>query len=270
VPASGSGFVETFDTPASLDRFDWYLHKTSSHQADHGAPDSACGHPDTSTRPVVGGDVRGDPVNDERYWCDPAGDPNVDGNHMMTSIDTGAVVDLNFSPKQVFTDVRKVCFETNHNNLEEGKWATFLIVHAERVADNVFNLATGSGPDLDPELERLAADEFGFFFFRGSGHAFNGSTRIHESWGATEANFDPSAAPRYTFCVEEISPTRLRFTRYYVSSQSYVTFESSGVFPDGPVRVIFQDANYNPTKHGGSAPAHLTWHWDDIVVEVAP
>jgi hypothetical protein len=36
-------------------------------------------------------------------------------------------------------------------------------------------------------------------------------------------------------------------------------------FPTGPVRVIFQDASYNPVKHGGTSSA-LTWHFDDIMI----
>ena len=36
-------------------------------------------------------------------------------------------------------------------------------------------------------------------------------------------------------------------------------------FPTGAVKVIFQDASYNPTKHNGYSD-RLSWHWDNISV----
>ena len=43
----------------------------------------------------------------------------------------------------------------------------------------------------------------------------------------------------------------------------------SGDLPDGPVRVVFQDDNYDADKHGGtSTPSdpRYTWHWDNIQI----
>jgi hypothetical protein len=42
-----------------------------------------------------------------------------------------------------------------------------------------------------------------------------------------------------------------------------------GGFPDGPVRVIFQDDTYNNPKSPPTLDVAdpLTWHWDNIVVE---
>ena len=39
-------------------------------------------------------------------------------------------------------------------------------------------------------------------------------------------------------------------------------------FPSGAVKVIFQDASYNPTKHNGYTD-RLSWHWDNIVVSTS-
>ena len=43
-----------------------------------------------------------------------------------------------------------------------------------------------------------------------------------------------------------------------------VTRTGPGNLPDGDVRVIFQDGNYNPSKHGGEGA--ITWHWDNITI----
>ena len=40
------------------------------------------------------------------------------------------------------------------------------------------------------------------------------------------------------------------------------------MFPTGAVKVIFQDASYNPTKHNGTVD-RLSWHWDNISVSTS-
>ena len=47
------------------------------------------------------------------------------------------------------------------------------------------------------------------------------------------------------------------------------SFYAEGSFPDGAVKVVFQDHNYTPTKSDngvGGWPIGFTWHWDEIVV----
>jgi hypothetical protein len=42
-----------------------------------------------------------------------------------------------------------------------------------------------------------------------------------------------------------------------------------GDLPNGRVRVVFQDDNYDPDKHGGTSTAgdpRYTWHWDNIQI----
>ena len=43
-----------------------------------------------------------------------------------------------------------------------------------------------------------------------------------------------------------------------------VTYTTPGAFPNGPVRVIFQDDTYDADKHGGTGL--YTWHWDNITI----
>ncbi len=44
------------------------------------------------------------------------------------------------------------------------------------------------------------------------------------------------------------------------------TWVRDGGFPDGQVRVMFQDGSYNPSKHNAPPGNPLTWHWDNIAV----
>ncbi len=39
-----------------------------------------------------------------------------------------------------------------------------------------------------------------------------------------------------------------------------------GSFPDGQVRVSFEDDMYDPPKRAGYDPTTLTWHWDNIEI----
>ena len=40
-----------------------------------------------------------------------------------------------------------------------------------------------------------------------------------------------------------------------------------GQIPQHPVRVVFQDDNYDPPKDDDYNPNVLTWHWDNIHIE---
>ena len=52
------------------------------------------------------------------------------------------------------------------------------------------------------------------------------------------------------------------------------TGEIAGSIPDGPIRVVFEDDNYNPDKHFSATEATdrdssglgYTWHWDNIQI----
>ena len=46
------------------------------------------------------------------------------------------------------------------------------------------------------------------------------------------------------------------------------SFTVNGSFPSGPVKVVFQDHNYTPTKsdNGVGTPVGFTWHWDNLIV----
>jgi hypothetical protein len=70
-----------------------------------------------------------------------------------------------------------------------------------------------------------------------------------------------SSAPRFPTCLDDAA-NRITIERPDGSTDTY-SYDLA--FPQGQVRVIFQDASYNPTKHNGSEN-HLTWHWDNITI----
>ena len=47
------------------------------------------------------------------------------------------------------------------------------------------------------------------------------------------------------------------------------TWNLPGRFPDGAVRVIFEDDNYDPPKSPPAAAVAnaFTWHWDNITID---
>jgi hypothetical protein len=129
-------------------------------------------------------------------------------------------------------------------------------------------------PDWGPHFNGLAdfeanwAPQWDAYLLAFDEGAISQFSKHGEVSGGGPVNTD-DPAPRFTQCLEDLGNGQIRHSNELPNGQTRV-LTLAGELPDGPVRVIFQDANYNPTKHGGSAPAHLTWHWDDIVVEVAP
>ena len=69
-------------------------------------------------------------------------------------------------------------------------------------------------------------------------------------------------APRFTICLDDAA-NQIVVERPDGATDTY---GYDVQIPQGEVRVIFQDASYNPTKHAGSDHA-LTWHWDNITIQ---
>lgn len=47
-------------------------------------------------------------------------------------------------------------------------------------------------------------------------------------------------------------------------------FSIEGQIPQGPVRVVFHDSNYDPPKAEDYSPNVLTWHWDNVNIVYDP
>lgn len=281
IPTPTEGFSASFATALDLNRFDFQLHTSSngvpcsdnpdpsagcvplepSFQGEHNL---ACQGP-TTLRDIVGGQSTGPDVDGLVYHCAPGGS---DTGHFMTVVDTSAVAILSFSPAQAFTDVNRVCWDQNVNNLGEGKWVNVHIVPEAVFQANggAMHYVNGQGFGLDPSEITAPAGVLTVTTLRGSFQAWqgNGSGGSLLMWQGGPADMDSSPAPRYRHCVEDIDGPNLRFTVVRPTGEVQ-TFDRPGTMPDGPARVIFQDGSYNPDKHAGTG--HLTWHWDNVVVD---
>ncbi len=272
--ASAAMFREDFETAAGLDRFDYQLHTSSNGDTNTlisasfmGEHDEGCHGPDTH-RVVQGGD--GSPTfvdvsdSDLIWWCAPSGDPS--SGHFMTALDTTDIATLSFSPRERFTDVTRVCWDQNMNNLGEGKWLNVFVVPASDVAAHGGNLnyAAATGLSFGGNDLMVPPGGFNFTWLRGSTMAFTGYEQTMDFWKSVEpGGMDPSPAPRYRICLH--SGGDMVIDRPDGTTDRMAL---GATFPTGDVKVIFQDGSYNPTKHNGSAD-HVTWHWDNIEVDAA-
>lgn len=287
-------FFEDFTTD-QRNRFDWRLTTTNepprnSFLGDHDNS-TPCNGPTTyrtvNQIPLQWGvkHTNVDIVNSEMvWWCAPGNDTAK--GHMMTALDTESIAAMAFSPKQILTDVIKVCYDQNMTNLGEGKWLNIFIVPAAHVAANNgdINYLAGSGVPFGGIDQRLPPGAVDFTWLRGSigSHKILPDGSYDEQFSQwmsidpTDTNGDgvvgpgdaptrgmgADPAPRFKVCIDD-GTNKVVIQRPNGTTDTY---DYSVAFPAGQVRVIFQDASYNPTKHNG-ADNHLTWHWDNISIE---
>ena len=263
-------FLEDFSTQDSLSRFDYQLHTsmnggsptsiTGSFMGEH---DHSCNGP-TTFRTIAGGQSAPtfiDVSNSELIWyCSPGNDPSK--GHMMTALDTTDVATLSFSPKQSFNNVSRVCWHQNMNNLGEAKWINVFVVPASDVPRNGGNLnyAAAEGLVIGGNDQTLPAGAYDFTWLRGTTFV-NGTEMM---WASNSHGLADTSAPRFQICLQN-DGRQLVIQRPDGTTDTLNTGRS---FPTGNVKVIFQDASYNPVKHNGAADA-LTWHWDNITVSAS-
>jgi len=259
-----------------------------------GDHDMSCGDPNASHRTihvtpgpgepgVAGSSVRD--VEQAFYPCLPGGDPAK--GHVMTSVNTEGYVTAWFSPKQTFTNVHRVCWDQNLTDLGGGKWTQVVFLTAGEAAR-----LQGGKPDLgftSPEFQGPAGPSTPQGAARYGVKLFDGGA---QSW-AIPSNLDPDSpsqvnwfniasggpgvattgdkAPRYQQCVTDQDNGTLSWTRQ--GPNGTVTGTSRGQIPNEPIRVVFEDDNYNPDKHfSNDAPKArdssglYTWHWDNIQI----
>ncbi len=265
---SSGGFFENFATEAGKGRFDYQLHTSmngglptaiaSSFMGEH---DDSCNSP-TTYRAISGGQVAPtfiDVSNSQLIWyCAPGNDPAK--GHMMTALDTTDIASLSFSPKQTFNNVTKVCWKQNMNDLGEAKWVNVFVVPAADVTRHGGNLnyAAATGLAFGGFTQLLPAGAYDFTWLRGT-TLVNGAEMM---WASNAHGIATSSPPRFQICIQDSGRT-LVIQRPDGTTD---TINTGQTFPTGSVKVILQDASYNPTKHNGTAD-HLTWHWDDITVD---
>jgi hypothetical protein len=272
-PVSGSQFMATFETASDFfDRFDRHIMSganapiSQDWMADH---DMACSAPPTE-RPVHGGAIHSGQNPDHLFfWCAPGGDTAK--GHIMSTVHTGGVVDVSFSPRQVFVDPRQVCWDVNTTWLSSRKWVNVLVVPAAAVAAN------------GGRLDFLTTEDMGLAANAGLPMP-TGSVRIKEFFGHVETQVhapgghyaiygtflrDVDKATRYQHCLTENPDGTLTIFVDRPAGNADINATFPGQFPSGQVRVIFQDALYDAPK--GEILPNLagnfnTWHWDNISI----
>jgi hypothetical protein len=219
----------------------------------HGDHDGACQGPTT---------LRDVHVNNpsELFWfCAPKGP---DSGHMMTSMYTTGYAQVDFAPNQSFTNINRVCWDQNQTEMGGRKWTQMVVVPENIYAANG-NRLNYVKPELQADVAvngvHLSGSTFLYEMLRGSTSTFVGqSTNDHDYAGFTT----PDKARRFKTCVTDLNNGTVRIELERESGIDVRVLQGS--FPDGPVRVIFQDDNYNPPKDERSTDSLTTWHWDNI------
>jgi hypothetical protein len=267
--------VETFDTAASLDRWTAtvsngqdFFDRPTRWSGDH---DRSCGSPATS-RTIEWPDINDDlpdvrPAGDALYWCSP-GNPN--NGHVMTAFHTKGYSHLDFTPNRTFADVSRVCWDVNATNLGNRKWHQLAVVPAD--------VAAAVAPRLDwthPAFRDangpaswglgLSGGVFLYSSTQGNSETFTDGLASGNSFDSDTSSADKAA--RYTTCVADNGNNTVTVSQDRPDGSTAV-HRLPGRFPQGEVKVVFQDVSYNPDK-AESPPrvAGRTWHWDNIVIE---
>lgn len=271
---------------------------TSGMHTYHGDHNESCEAPTTQRT------VNLDRSLNEMFWyCAPGGDSA--RGHMMTGVNTLGYNIAWFSPKGYFTNIQSVCFDLNLTNTPDRKWVDVLFVgpeDAERypvgsVTHGGQAVARGTGasdlgftdPDFrdnDPNTGILprSGDLAGLKITVGSKfHWFQDQSRWVARdqawpWFNTEnpaTRLLTDKAERFTHCLvqhpgkvtilQEV-PDGLGIGAGDGNNDLRVIDIPGAQIPQGPVRVVFSDDNYDPPKSFDYNPDNLTWHWDNITI----
>lgn len=274
-------FEATFDTDSDFyDRFDYGVSGFNqlqfgdgihSFQGDH---DENCGPPTTS-RTVNWSET---PHQPEFFWhCAPGGDPAK--GHVMTALDTTGYDIAWFSPRQVFSGVSEVCWDINITSMSHRKWTQVLFVSEADAVRYPSDKGTGgyelgyTNPDFredDPNTGVLPAD--------GNLAGLKNTASIFD-WFQDEDVFTERGAgwpgllevtdkaARFQHCIANQPNGTVRVTQD--TPDGTRSFDLQGQIPQNPVRVVFQDDNYDPSKDERYDANAITWHWDNIRVTAA-
>jgi hypothetical protein len=272
--ASGPAFSEDFKTPTSYkERFDYgwsgewnagamFGADRNDWHADHGM---SCENPNSSHRTIhlTSQQQAGDAAF---YYCMPEG--NQDKGHVMTTVNTEGYVTVWFSPKQIFRNVSKVCWDQNITDLGGGKWTVVnFLTPAEYAGKTDLGYTSPDFPKGGGPSSPQGPAANGVKVFRGAMSSYTNG-QFHE--GARGVTGSDKAA-RYKHCVVDNGNGTLTTTIAQPNGRT-VSRTVAGKIPDGDIRVQFGDDNYNPDKHfdaRGAEPnstGRYTWHWDNIEV----
>jgi len=271
-PTAGPGlaFSEDFSTAnAFYDRFDrgwsggWnnvfqYGADINDWPADH---DMSCGNPNMTQRTIHHTSI--DNLKDAAFYhCLPNNNPAA--GHLMSTVNTHGYVVAWFTPKQVFRNVNKVCWDQNLNNNGEGKWiSVYFLTPSEYVGQTDLGFSTPSFPTVPRGPLRFGVQ------------AFRGTMIFHDDGvnrGDLRGDMVNDKAPRFQHCVTDNENGTVTMSMAQQGG-NVITRTLTGRIPDGDVRVVFGDDSYDPDKHFDNAHAYetntigvYTWHWDNVQI----
>ena len=284
---AGTVFVEDFASSAGFyDRFEFGLSarddgvamggEFSSYEGDHNL---ACSGPELRRTvqlhpgmgPVTPQQVASQTGKSQQFWwCAPGGDAAK--GHLMTGTNGTGYKIAYFSPKQAFTDVSRVCWDQNATTMD-AKWTNVVIVpvaDVEAVRRQKGFLDLGFDPPgfQDPNGPTTfvvgGPDHVGVKVLNGNvsfwqGRDFVGGEEFSGGFTSTDK------ATRFQHCMIDDGNGTVRVTQGRPGGTTRTrTFR--GAFPDGQVRVVFEDDMYDPPKRDGYRADTLTWHWDNIQI----
>jgi hypothetical protein len=277
-PPAGLSFFEDFSSPnAFYERFDrgWSGQDPATWPASSGPVlswigdhDGNCSDPNATARVVSIGPGQGGKEG-VFYPCLPGGDPAK--GHVMTSVNTVGYNIAWFSPRQVFNNVTRVCWDQNSTNEGGGKWTQVVLVamsDANAHPGDLGFVGPGFQDPNGPSTDAIGTGATGGAkVFQGAFEVWRGNDVTGRMGGPTTGD----KAARFQHCMVDNENGTVTLSQGRPDG-SVATQTVSGDLPGGAVRVVFQDDNYNPDKHfDGSmhppAGAHLyTWHWDNIQI----
>lgn len=251
-PPSGS-YIQDFSDPNAASTLQWQLHTFGGFSSWSGDHDLMCGDANTSrTVNLPGGDGINRPLGDTVYSC---------RDHLMTSYNGEGYAQLDFSPNRTFNNISRVCWDQNMTDMGDRKWTQMVVVPEATYQSNGQRLdyiePGFEGPGANG-IFPLPSQTFMLKLLRGSTQTYVGSNVKDENFLGFLTS---DKTRRYKTCVTDLNNGTVR-----IELERNTTTEvriQSGRLPDGQVRVIFQDVNYNPPKSGARS---FTWHWDNLIV----
>ncbi len=275
---SSRAFDAKFETAADLGRFDWEVFHggidpfgrgADQPQQWHGDHNMACQAP-TTLRDVnlVGAGGPGGPevAGDMIWFCAPGGDATK--GHVMTSTALLGYGQIDFSPKQSFADVEKVCWDQNWTENGGRKWTQVTIIPEALFQSNGGRLDYVS-KDLQEDVAvgglRLTGTAWMLTMLRASTGVQIGQTDVYANVSGFRTD---DKARRFHQCAIDQGDGTVRLELERLDGTTEIRI-APGSFPDGPARVILQDVTYDSFKGDLGAAGSLetnTWHWDNIQV----
>jgi hypothetical protein len=314
-PPAGVMFTEAFTDPAAFEaRFNhgWsgelragalFGADKSPFPADH---DMSCGNPNTTRHDVTFADQPGDMFGERAphavidrafHACLPGGNPA--SGHVMTTANTEGYVVAWFSPKPVFSNVHRVCWDQNLTFLGNGQWTQLVFLTPVEYNRSVtvggqpvsgdLGYTSPEFPTSGPSTPQGSAQygvKVGVFHAGGpvdaahsvvSMRPWAGGDFLGYPWDApTFGAGTADKAPRYTICVTDNENGTLTLASETVAGGvdgPRTSATVAGSIPNGDIRVVFEHDEYNPDKHhsnegelASNTGEGYTWHWDNVEV----